>query len=109
MVFRLEHYFLHFADVCIYSFARVDDNVRIEEQINLKHLQQLKVLFQEHKIEDSASDDGDGVEWWRAGEDQHEREAGELTRQEFKDALSQVLGTHAFDHQLDVLFSKVRQ
>ena len=65
------------------------------------------MLFQEHNIGNTNNEEGDKGEWWRSGEDLHEREAGELTRQEFNDTLSQVLGTHAFDHQLDVLFSKV--
>ena len=89
--------------IFVSSFARVDDNVRIEEQINLRHLQQLKVLFQEHQVSETPTESI--TDWWKG--DEHEREAGELTRQEFKDALSQVLGTHAYDHQLDVLFSKV--
>ena len=85
------------------SFLRID-GVRVEEQLQLHHLQQLMHWFQSHQppIEEHPAD-----EFVHPSHRHQYRKPGLLTLQEFKDTLAIVLNTRSFDNQLDNLFAKV--
>ncbi|CAH1274614.1 EFCAB8 [Branchiostoma lanceolatum] len=78
----------------VQSFDR-DASMRLEDYINLQHLQQLMEKFQVHRPTD------------QHGNTKIKREAGNMTLDEFKEAVSSTLGTPAWNDQIDALFKKM--
>eukprot|EP00058_Branchiostoma_floridae_P018136 XP_002603625.1 hypothetical protein BRAFLDRAFT_126931 [Branchiostoma floridae] len=78
----------------VQSFDR-DASMRLEDYINLQHLQQLMEKFQVHRPTE------------QHGNTKIKREAGNMTLDEFKEAVSSTLGTPAWNDQIDALFKKM--
>ena len=85
---------------CAPSF-RHEEVSRVEDQLELCHLEQLRGWFARHRPRSSTS---------LPGRVRSERRlAGLLTPAEFKEVIAKVLGTRRYDDQLDNLFTKVRR
>ena len=86
---------------CLPSFDK-ENNVRLEEQIKLQHLQQLQNEFDRHKPQDIRVQQGncrpDKIE---------KRTPGCMNLQEFQDTVAKVLGTYEYTEYLEKLFTKV--
>ncbi|KAI8506660.1 hypothetical protein Bbelb_160870 [Branchiostoma belcheri] len=78
----------------VQSFDR-DASMRLEDYINLQHLQQLMEKFQMHRPAE------------HHGSTKLKREAGNMTLDEFKEAVSSTLGTRSWNDQIDALFKKM--
>ena len=77
--------------------------MRVEEQFELHHLEQLKYYFQHHQ---PSSHELAPVSAYSPAK-REARQPGLLTPSEFRDMLVKVLGTHDYDDQMDTLFTKV--
>jgi hypothetical protein len=95
---------VHDAECFNFSFQR-EDGVRVEERLQLPHLEQLMHWFETHDPEDTELDSSTPRD--ADGKKKQQREPGLLTKEEFKDTLTKVLGTHDYDDQLDNLFTRV--
>lgn len=85
---------------CCCSF-RHDDGVRLEEQLQLRHLEQLRYWFENHRLLPPVAN---------ATRQQHlPWQRGRLNRDDFKQVIAMVIGSHDYDDQLDSLFTKVRR
>ena len=89
---------------CCCSF-RHDDGVRLEEQLQLRHLEQLRFWFDNHRsLPPVTGPLSEGTRQRRAP--CHQR--GRLSRDDFKQVVAMVIGSHDYDDQLDSLFTKVQ-
>ena len=85
---------------CCLSF-RHDDGARLEEQLQLRHLEQLRYWFENHRSVPRLTDDTEPCPAYQ--------QCGRLSRDDFKQVIAMVIGSHDYDHQLDSLFTKVRE
>ncbi|KAI0223371.1 WD repeat-containing protein 49 [Lamellibrachia satsuma] len=78
---------------------RHDDGVRLEEQLQLRHLEQLRYWFENHRLLPPVAN---------ATRQQHlPWQRGRLNRDDFKQVIAMVIGSHDYDDQLDSLFTKL--
>lgn len=91
-------------DVCLiyFSFDK-DENVRLEEEIKLHHLEQLMYRFHKHKPDDILIQPGTGFFPAKT----QARTPGRMNLKEFKQTVSDVLATDEYDDYLEKLFMKV--
>ena len=85
-----------------FSFDK-DENVRLEEEIKLHHLEQLMTRFHHHKPDDIILQAGTGFFPAKT----LPRTPGRMNLDEFKQTVSDVLTTQEYDDYLEKLFMKV--
>ncbi|KAG6936914.1 WD repeat-containing protein on Y chromosome-like [Chelydra serpentina] len=94
------------------SITRFDQrkSPRLEEELELGHLQLLEALFANHrspKGEDQGREAENKDQWVRPCRKQKVQPPGSLTLQEFHRALSELTGSEIWNNQLELLFDKV--
>ena len=95
------HIFIVF---CLYIFSfDKEENVRLEEEIKLHHLEQLMHRFQIHRPDDILIQPGTGFFPPKT----QPRTPGRMNLAEFKETVSEVLMTDEYDEYLEKLFLKV--
>nr|XP_006814776.1 PREDICTED: WD repeat-containing protein on Y chromosome-like [Saccoglossus kowalevskii] len=82
-----------------------DQNIRFEEHINLHHLETLMQKFAEHRPKNDMSGQVGRHDHRIAGKAE-KREPGNMTLEEFKETIASMLGTDAWDDQMESLFAK---
>ncbi|XP_060573290.1 WD repeat-containing protein on Y chromosome-like isoform X4 [Ruditapes philippinarum] len=80
-----------------------DENVRLEEEIKLHHLEQLMNRFSKHKPDDILIQAGTGFFPAKT----QARIPGRMNLKEFKQTVSEVLATDEYDDYLEKLFMKL--
>ena len=86
----------------ISSFDK-EQNVRLEEDIKLHHLEQLMLRFRKHKPDDILIQAGTGFFPAKT----QPRTPGRMNLEEFKETVADVLQTDEYDDYLEKLFIKV--
>ncbi|KAK3593630.1 hypothetical protein CHS0354_025521 [Potamilus streckersoni] len=86
----------------INSFDK-DKNLRLEEEIKLHHLEQLMNKFTSYKPDDILIHEGTGF----LPPKTQPRPPGQMNLEEFKETVSDVLGTDEYNEYLDKLFQKL--
>ncbi|XP_065419759.1 WD repeat-containing protein on Y chromosome-like isoform X4 [Chrysemys picta bellii] len=83
---------------------------RLEEELELGHLQLLEALFATHSSpegEDQGREAENKDQWVRPCRKQKVQPPGSLTLQEFHRALSELIGSESWNNQSELLFNKV--
>ncbi|XP_041364011.1 WD repeat-containing protein on Y chromosome-like isoform X2 [Gigantopelta aegis] len=95
---------LKLVSVVIYKlFFDKDENLRLEEQINLQHLEQLMHEFNIHHPADILVQEGSGYFPPKVVK----RTPGCMSLDEFQDTIKKVLGTDDYNEYLEKLFTKL--
>ncbi|MBN3313526.1 WDR49 protein, partial [Atractosteus spatula] len=87
-----------------------EQNVGLEEELQLEHLQWLKEAFASHVPRDPRPGEG-GAGWkdekgWRSSRGP-KQQAGSMSLEEFQSALGTMLGSERWASQMELLFNKV--